>query len=72
MVQGPNGPMKGRLSQQSHWLFLHAWNQRSPRPFNRIDISTHDRLDLGNEVRGCYKSVMASCGKAACPPLPVK
>ena len=40
--------------------------------FNWIDISTHDRLDLGNEVRGRYKSIIGLMWKGRMPSLPVK
>ena len=40
--------------------------------FNWIDISTHDRLDLGNEVRGCYKSVIGLMWKGSMSSLSCK
>ncbi len=46
--------------------FVPACMEPKVTTFNRIDISTHDRLDLGNKVKAATRASLASCGKA-CP-----
>ena len=71
--QGPNGPMKeGCLSDHIIGCSCMHGTKGHHSPFNRIDISTHDRLDLGNEVRGCYKSVIGLMWKGGMPSLSCK